>query len=126
MEMRRKQSVSLAETWNQIRTRGQEQKEGTLYKGHKNGLCVEPSLLGDEEGVPPGLFSGIPKHAISGLYLFACQLSLPAGVRLQASTDWGVSNMGLKRGTLVIKQVSLGKNSRNFHQGLAAVCLALC
>lgn len=94
--MRRNWSFSLAETWGQIRTSGQKQKERTPYKWHKNGLCAEASLQEVEELA----------------CLFACQLSLPTSVniRLQDNSDWGVSNMPVKkRRNLVIKQVLLGK-----------------
>lgn len=63
----------------------------TPYKPHKTGLCVEPALPGVEEVAWPGCFQEFP----SGSGPVCCQLSLPAGVGLQAGTYCGISRGGI-------------------------------
>lgn len=72
VEMRRNWSLSQAETWGQMRTSGQKQKERTPYKWHRNGLCAEASLP-DVEELPE-----VEELAC----LFVCQLSLPTSVSI--------------------------------------------
>lgn len=68
VELSRNGSTSLTETWSQIRTSEQKQKEGSHYQQPRKSLCGDPSLLGIKGGTCSGCCQEFQNVLSSGFW----------------------------------------------------------